>query len=309
MAIYNISDSGSDGIRNFCSDDFSSPDDMFLPDDFRLDDSDGEEDWTPRFIKRPRLDQGNDQTQGNSQIQGNDQIQGKDQLHLFSEEVDASRFKDYDTNDDGYIPEDHDQDHEDTVDTPAQPPSPSLILENERNLEEKKNKACEKRQKKLGQLADDWNTKLESVEAAFFESMQGGFPKAEAVEVEAPAVLCEDHEVKFQEVKLYFFHRHLKVKFQECDCKPLWKTLILLQFMPSSIRQPLCAVHFGFLQAIHDRKVFAQDSIMSWVKWMNFQNSKRAASGSGEELQPLEQVVLNECYLIYCTLLLSIEST
>ncbi|KAG2201461.1 hypothetical protein INT47_001510 [Mucor saturninus] len=114
MANYNISGSGSDGFRNFSSDDFSGPEEMFLLDDFRLDDSDSEEDWTPRFIKRPRL--------------GNDQIQGNDQMYLFSEDVDAFHFEDYDTNDDGYMPEDHDQDHEDTVDTPAQPPSPSLIL-------------------------------------------------------------------------------------------------------------------------------------------------------------------------------------
>ncbi|KAI7891283.1 uncharacterized protein EV154DRAFT_508526, partial [Mucor mucedo] len=159
------------------------------------------------------------------------------------------------------------------------------------------------------QLVNDWKENLEGVKAAFFESMQGGFPKAEAVEVEAPAVLCEHYEVKFREVKLYFLHRHVKMKFQECDCKPLWKTLMLLQFMPASIRQPKCAVHFGFLQAIHDRKVIGQDSVTSWVEWMNLQNSRRADSDSGEELMSLGQDVLNKCYLIYCRLLLSIERT
>ncbi|KAI7867210.1 uncharacterized protein EV154DRAFT_488393 [Mucor mucedo] len=81
---------------------------MFLPDDFRLDDPKSNEDWTPRFIKRPRLDQGNDKTQGN------------DQMHPFPEDVGAFHFEDYDTNDGrGYMPEDDDQDYEDTVETLA----------------------------------------------------------------------------------------------------------------------------------------------------------------------------------------------
>lgn len=82
------------------------------------------------------------------------------------------------------------------------------------------------------------------------------------------------------------------MKFQECDCKPLWKTLMLLQFMPSSIRRPRCAVHFGFLQAIHDRKLIDQDSVTSWVEWMNLQNSRRAASDTGEVVRLLDEQFL-----------------
>ena len=97
------------------------------------------------------------------------------------------------------------------------------------------------------------------------------------------------------------------MKFQECDCKPLWKTLMLLQFMPASIRQPKCAVHFGFLQAIHDRKVIGQDSVTSWVEWMNLQNSRRAASDSGEEVRLIHGLYLH--YLIAYTHVFTVAVT
>ncbi|KAG2210549.1 hypothetical protein INT47_002491 [Mucor saturninus] len=98
-----------------------------------------------------------------------------------------------------------------------------IAKENEAIVKEKaaKKAAREKRQMKPTQLANDWKENFESVKAVFSESIRKGFPKAEAVEVETPTVLCEDHEVKFREVKLYGLHRHLKVKFQECICKPL----------------------------------------------------------------------------------------